>query len=217
MNFFKNAEEVHETGLTHIKYVVDTAREPFLILDKDLRVISANDSFYRFFCTASVETEGKMVYDLGNKQWNNSHLKKLLEDILPKQTFFKDFELAHDFPIIGKKVLMMNARIVFCEKDPEKTPVIILAMEDVTKQKLVEERLREYTEELERRVTERTSDLEARLSLNSKALENRVKELERLNEAMIGRENKMVELKEQILVLEEKLEKALSQLGQKKI
>ena len=209
MDYFKNADNVWGTGLTYIKYVVDTAREPFLILDAELNVISVNDSFYRFFTVLEEHTIGKKIYDLGNKQWDIPQLRALLENILPKNSFFNDFEVEHEFPLIGKKIILLNARIVFNQNDPEKTPLIILAMEDVTKQRLLDERMREYTKELEQKVAEKTTALEKKLLEGSKAIADRVEELEKLNDSMVGREIVIGELKKRIRDLEEKLEKAM--------
>lgn len=190
MNNFKNAEKVWKEGITFIKYVVDTVREPFLILDKDLKIVSANESFYNFFLTEEKETEGRMIYDIGNKQWDIPHLRKLLEDILPKNTFFKNYEIEHVFPTIGKKFLALNARMVFV--DEEGAPMIILAMEDITKQKILEDKLALYAKELEEKVLERTKELGERLD-----------ELEKVNRFMVGRELKMVELKKTVKDLQD--------------
>lgn len=180
-----DADQLWEVAWTYIRTVVDTVREPFLILDKHLRVLSANRTFYSVFQTTLEETEGKLVYELGNGQWNISKLKILLEDILPKHTHFEDFKVDHDFPDIGIKIMMLNARQIFTANAKE--PIILLAMEDITKQVLLEEKMKKYTEELTAEVAKRTTELE-----------DRVKELERLNKSMIGRELKMVELKEEI-------------------
>ncbi|MDP2668863.1 MAG: PAS domain-containing protein [bacterium] len=126
-----NADELWEVAWTYIKTVVDTVREPFLVLDKDLRILSANKTFYLFFQVTQEETEGKLVYNLGNGQWNISKLKILLEDILPKNTHFEDFKVEHDFPKIGLKIMMLNARQV--HRTDNNTPIILLAMEDITK------------------------------------------------------------------------------------
>src|SRR3989344_7065813 len=95
-----------EESWTYIKTVVDIVRQPILILDKDFRVMAANESFYRTFQVELKDTEGKIVYGLGNGQWNIPALRKLLEDILPKNTFFKGFEATHNFPFIGRKVML---------------------------------------------------------------------------------------------------------------
>lgn len=187
-----NADEIWGTAWAYIKTVVDTLREPFLILDEKLLVVSANRTFYLFFQVTQKETEGKLVYKLGDGQWNISKLKILLEDILPKNTFFEDFKVEHNFPKIGKRIMMLNARRIYIAS--EKKPIMLLAMEDVTKQKLLEDQLRAYTKKLTVEVAKRTAELEGR-----------VKELERMNKIMVGREIKMLELKKEI----EKLKKCV--------
>src|SRR3989344_5577647 len=92
-----------EESWTYIKTVVDVVREPILVLDKEFRVMAANESFYSSFQVEKKDTEKKIVYELGNGQWNIPALRKLLEDILPKNTFFKGFQVAHEFPFIGRK------------------------------------------------------------------------------------------------------------------
>lgn len=182
------ADQLWEVAWAYIKTVVDTLREPFLILDKNLRVISANKTFYGVFKVVKEETEGELVYNLGNGQWNIPKLKILLEDILPKNTFFEDFKVKHNYPSIGRKIIMLNARRIYSRS--ENRPTILLAMEDITKQVLLEDQLKEYTKKLTEEVAKRTAELEAR-----------VRELERLNKIMIGREMKMIELKAQLLRL----------------
>lgn len=127
----------------------------------------------------------------------------------PKAHSSKTLKNEHDFPIIGKKILLLNARIVFNEHDPNKVPLIILAMEDVTKQRLLDERMKEYTKELEQKVAERTTALEKKLLEGNKSLDERVLELEKLNKIMMGRELTIMELKEKIRDLEERLEKSM--------
>lgn len=179
------ADELWEVAWTYIKTVVDTLREPFLVLDEDLRVISANRTFYAFFQVADKDTEGKRVYDLGNGQWSAPKLRILLEDILPKNTHFEDFKVEHEFPNIGRKIMILNARRIYTT-GVEK-PIMLLAMEDVTKQKQLEEQLKTYTQSLTHEVAKRTAKLEAR-----------VKELEKLNRTMIRREKKMTEFEAEL-------------------
>ena len=97
------SNELWETTWTYVKTVVDTVREPFLVLDKNLQVVAANETFYQLFKVARADTESKYVYNIGNKQWNIPALKKLLEEIVPCDTFFKDFEGAIDIPYIQVK------------------------------------------------------------------------------------------------------------------
>jgi hypothetical protein len=160
---------------TYIKTVVDVVREPILILDKDLRVIAANEPFLRTFQVELINTEGKIVYELGNGQWDIPNLRKLLEDILPKHAFFKGFEVDHVFPSIGRKVMILNARQIHFKDDASKLfpPIILLAMEDVTEMMDVAEMLARHTNEFEVEMAERTSQLET----HSKMLENEIKKL----------------------------------------
>ncbi len=167
-----NAEQIWKYAWTYIKTVVDTVREPFLVLDADLRVLSANQTFYNTFQVAEEATVHKKLYDLGNGQWNIPKLKSLLDEILPKNTFFKDFEVDHDFPTIGRKIIILNARRIYAIG--EINPIIMLAMEDVTKQKNLEGQLKEYAEKLSQQASVRTVELE-----------KRVLELERLNKNLM--------------------------------
>lgn len=186
-----DADELWKVAWTYIQTVVDTLREPFLVLDENLQVISANRTFYAFFQVTPEETEEKLVYDLGNGQWNIPTLKILLEDILPKNTFFEDFKVEHTFPRIGYRIMMLNARTIYTT--PDEKPVMLLAMEDMTRQKQLEDQLKAYTKRLTLEVAKRTAQLEAR-----------VKQLEKMNKAMSAYEKTMIELKAQI----EELKKA---------
>lgn len=170
----KVVKSVHEADLlwrvawTYIRTVIDTAREPFLILDSKLRVISGNRTFYRFFRVKKKATEHALVYKLGDGQWDIPALRKLLEKILPKNSFFSDYQVDHVFPGIGRKVMLLNARRIHTSNS--KLPIILLAMEDITKRKELEEKLRDYAGKLNVAVSART-----------KELEQRVQQLERLN------------------------------------
>ncbi len=115
--------------------IVDTIREPLLILDATLRVRSANRAFYQTFQVSSGETEGRLIYELGNGQWDIPDLRTLLEDIVPKSSVFDDFELDHTFPVIGRRVMLLNARKLQAGQHGE---LLVLAMEDVTARKQAE-------------------------------------------------------------------------------
>ncbi len=121
--------------------IVDTVREPLLVLSADLRVRKANPSFYRMFKVTPEETMGQLIYDLGNQQWDIPWLRKLLEEVLPKDTEFNDFEVDHVFPAIGRKFMLLNARRI-CRKDNQ-TEFILLAIEDTTERRQAEEARRE--------------------------------------------------------------------------
>jgi PAS domain S-box-containing protein len=118
--------------------IVDTVREPLLILDATLRVRSANRAFYQTFHVSPAETEGRLIYELGNGQWDIPDLRTLLEDIVPKSSVFDDFELDHTFPVIGRRVMLLNARKLEAGHHGE---LLVLAMEDVTARKRAEEEL----------------------------------------------------------------------------
>jgi two-component system CheB/CheR fusion protein len=112
-------------------------REPLIVLDQDLRVVSASRSFYEVFKVKPEETVGQLIYDLGNKQWDIPKLRELLEDILPQKATFDDYEVEHDFLGIGRRTMLLNARRI--PSPPEKPKVILLAIEDITKHKSREE------------------------------------------------------------------------------
>jgi PAS domain S-box-containing protein len=118
--------------------IVDTVREPLLILDATLRVRSANRAFYQTFHVSPGETEGRLIYELGNGQWDIPDLRTLLEEIVPKSSVFDDFELDHTFPMIGRRVMLLNARKLQAGQHGE---LLVLAMEDVTARKRAEEAL----------------------------------------------------------------------------
>ncbi len=121
--------------------LVDTVREPMLVLYADLRVRTANRSFYRTFKVTPEETVGRLVYDLGNQQWDIPWLRKLLEEVLPRDAAFDDFEVEHDFPTIGRKFMLLNARRI-CGKNNQ-TEFILLAIEDTTERRQAEEARRQ--------------------------------------------------------------------------
>jgi len=159
-------ERLWEESWIYIKTVVDVVREPILILDKDLRVMAANEPFYRTFQVELRDTEGKIVYELGNRQWDIPALRKLLEDILPKNTFFKGFEVTHDFPLIGSKVMILNARQIHFKEETVPglfPPIILLAIEDVTDMMAVAETLAGHVKQFEAKLTERTQKLETHI------------------------------------------------------
>ncbi len=118
--------------------IVDTVREPLLILDATLRVQSANRAFYQTFHVSPGETEGRLIYELGNGQWDIPDLRTLLEDIVPQSSVFDDFELEHSFPDIGRRVMLLNARKLQAGQHGE---LLVLAMEDVTARRQAEEAL----------------------------------------------------------------------------
>ena len=129
--------------------IQDSIREPLVILDSDLKVVKANRAFYRTFCVKPDETEGILIYDLGNSQWNIPKLRELLEEILPDNTVFDDHEVEHTFETIGRKIMHLNARRISTPTD--QTQLILLAIEDVTDR---EDHKRDLEELVERRTVE---------------------------------------------------------------
>jgi two-component system, chemotaxis family, CheB/CheR fusion protein len=172
-DFFEN---FWEESLTYIKTVVDVVREPVLILDKDFRVLAANNPFYDVFQVESQDTENKIVYNLGNGQWNIPELRRLLEDILPQNSFFKGFEVAHDFPVIGQKVMILNARQIHFNKNNTAAkafpPIILLAIEDITDIMQIAETLASYTHRLEAKLVEQSDKLELNIKKLQKEIDN---------------------------------------------
>jgi PAS domain S-box-containing protein len=133
-------EPLVEDIQTYAQNIVDTVREPLLILDTTLRVQSANRAFYQTFHVSPEETVDRLIYELGNGQWDIPALRTLLEDIVPKSSVFDDFELEHTFPVIGRRVMLLNARKLQAGHHGE---LLVLAMEDVTARKRAEEALLE--------------------------------------------------------------------------
>ena len=121
--------------------IIDTVREPLLVIDQDLRVIKASRSFYNFFKVTAGETIGKLIYELGNHQWDIPKLKELLEKIIPEKNSFDNYEVEHNFSTIGKRVMLLNARQVKRVFGKEK--IILLAIEDITERKVKEDSLKE--------------------------------------------------------------------------
>jgi len=121
-----------------------TAPIPLIILHADLRVNTANEAFYKNFQVAPAETEGTLIYDLGNRQWNIPKLRELLEEILPKNNFFNDFEITHEFESIGRRTMLLNARRM--ENEAGQPLQIVLAIEDITDRKQASQYVRSLIE-----------------------------------------------------------------------
>lgn len=169
--------EFWEESWTYITTVVDVLREPVLILDKKLKVLAANEAFYHLFQVDKNETEGKVIYKLGNGQWDIPALRKLLEDILPQNTFFKGFEVEHNFPSIGRRTIILNARHIHSRDKTTSElfpPIIMIAMEDVSEIMSIANGITQYTNQLEKNLTTRTQNLEKKIAL----LEKKIKLLE---------------------------------------
>ena len=121
--------------------IVETVREPLLVLSAKLCVLSANQSFYSTFKVTPDETIGYFIYDLGNRQWNIPKLRVLFEEILPRSSLFSGYEVEHDFPGLGRRTIVLNAREMVQTRVG--TKIILLAMEDITERKRAEELVRQ--------------------------------------------------------------------------
>ena len=110
--------------------IVDTIRQPLLILTGDLRVQSANRAFYNAFAVEPAETEGHQIYELGNQQWDIPRLRELLSEVLPHEGTVEEFEVEHTFESIGEKIMLVSARRVAASGD--RASLILVAIEDVT-------------------------------------------------------------------------------------
>ena len=158
--------------------ILGSIREPLVVLDPDLKVIKANPSFYHTFNVNPEQTEGVLIYDLGNRQWDIPKLRELLEEILPQNTIFNDFEVEHHFETIGRKIMHLNARRIYPEGN--QTQLILLAIEDVTEREY-------YKRHLEEIVEQRTAELNVAReeAENSKHLaENALAEIKQLTDQL---------------------------------
>jgi PAS domain S-box len=132
--------------------IINTIREPLIVLDQDLRVLSVSRSFYEVFKVKPEETVGQLIYDLGNKQWDIPKLRELLETILPQKATFDNYQVEHDFATIGRRIMLLNARQIHRVLGKER--IILLAIEDITERREIENGLEKAHEELKDLATE---------------------------------------------------------------
>ena len=151
--------------------IINTVREPLIALDQDLRVVSVSRSFYEVFKVKPEETVGQLIYDLGNKQWDIPKLRELLETILPQKATFDNYEVEHDFASIGRRTMLLNARQI--QRVWGKERIILLAIEDVTERREIENGLKKAHEELK----ELASELKRTAQVKSEFLANMSHEL----------------------------------------
>ena len=128
--------------------ILDTVREPLLVLDHEFRVMQANRAFFRTFRVEPRDTIGAVLFDLGDGQWDIARLRELLRDKLPVEAQLDDFDVDHVFPGIGRKIMMLNARLV--SQGPNEPRIILLAIEDITERRFTEWHLADQHRELER-------------------------------------------------------------------
>ena len=151
----RSVELAVEEALRYAESIINTVREPLIALDQDLRVVTASRSFYEVFKVKPEETVGQLIYDLGNKQWDIPKLRELLETILPQKATFDNYEVEHDFATIGRRIMLLNARQI--QRGSGKERIILLAIEDITERKRLEDLLTE-SEKRYRRIFETASD-----------------------------------------------------------
>ncbi|MBU1196562.1 MAG: PAS domain-containing protein [Proteobacteria bacterium] len=137
------ADEVSE----YAESIINTVREPLIALDQDLRVVTVSRSFYEFFKVKPEDTVGQLIYDLGNKQWDIPKLRELLENILPQKATFENYEVEHDFATIGRRIMVLNARQI--QRALGKERIILLAIENITERKHLEEEREKLIKELQ--------------------------------------------------------------------
>lgn len=132
----KEKEDLLKSNLTYAESIINTLREPVLVLDAKLTVRKANRAFYNTFEVSREETLDRYIYELGNRQWDIPALRQLLETIIPENTHFEDFEIEHQFEKIGKKSMLLNARKLY--RTESDTQMLLMAFEDITKEKELE-------------------------------------------------------------------------------
>ena len=182
-NEFKRLKGEAQEAKAYAETILETVREPFVVLNGDLCVVSANQSFYQTFQVPPEEVDGHLIYEMGNGQWDIPRLRALLEEMLPKDTQVQDFEVNHEFPTIGRRAMLLNAHRI--SRNSEGAPLILLALEDITERQRAEEELGKVRETLESQLQNRTDDLKAA----HEQLKSEVTERQRLEEELSSLED----------------------------
>lgn len=173
--------------------IVATIREPLLVLDKNLKIKSANSSYYQSFKVNQEETEGNFIFDVYNKQWDIPALRTLLENILPEKTSFKNFEINLNFQNLGERIMLLNARELRLQNGTEK--LILLVIEDITE-------LRVKTIALQLKENE----------LLNKDISARILEKEKLEKAVVERTAELEKVNKELIFQNQEKEKRASEL-----
>jgi two-component sensor histidine kinase len=180
--------------------IVDTVREPLLVLDKDLGVLAASRSFYLTFKVAKAETVGRPLYELGDGQWDIPRLRLLLENIVPEHGVMDDYEVEHHFPGIGRRTMLLNARKVFYEGNSHTT--MLLGIEDITGRRALEREKEDLLRKQQALVIEKDVLL--------KELEHRVGNSLQIIAAIILMKSKLVTSEETRLQLQDAHKRVMS-------
>ena len=133
----KRGLQAAEQARDYAEGMIETIREPLVVLDADLRIQRATRAFYDTFLAGREETEGRFLYDLGNGQWNNPRLRELIGAALFRSEPFRDFELVHEFPHIGMRTMRLNGRRIPFPHSDRRT--LLLSIEDVTERQEIAE------------------------------------------------------------------------------
>src|SRR5215213_3736921 len=163
---FENGEQAFLLA----KAIVDTVREPLLVLDEDLRIVVASRSFYRTFEMTRPATQGHKIYDLDDGLWDIPELRLLLEKIVPEHEAMEGFEVERDFPRIGRRTMLLNARKVFYEGKGQTT--ILLAFEDTTERRKIERAVQMLLTELSHRVANSLQIIASILLMKARSVES---------------------------------------------
>ena len=163
----RRQESLTQDSLAYAENIIATLREPFIVLDKSLRVMTANRSFYETFHVAPDETENHFLYDLGDRQWDIPKLRTLMEEVLSDHHPIYDFEVDHIFPTIGRKIMLLNAQRLYGKG--ARADLILLAMEDITDSRRAEAALID-SEVRYRRLFETAQDAILILDANTKKI-----------------------------------------------
>ncbi|MBN1374941.1 MAG: PAS domain S-box protein [Dehalococcoidia bacterium] len=145
--YFKEPAEIKQSEDENLEYaesIINTVREPLIVLDVDLTVLRANLSFYTVFKVKPEKTVGQHIYDLGDKQWDIPKLREFLENIIPQKMTFDDYEVEHDFPTLGRRIMLLNARQI--QRKDGKRKIMLLSIADITDLRQAEKVLAEKSE-----------------------------------------------------------------------
>jgi PAS domain S-box-containing protein len=171
---FTEIEEAREFA----QAIVDTVREPFLVLDQDLRVLATSRSFCSAFKVRPEDTRGRMLYALGDGQWDIPGLRLLLEKIVPERGVMEEYEVEHKFPDIGQRTMLLNARKVFYERGSHTT--ILLGIEDITERRALEREKDELLQqkdilfaELEHRIANSLQIIASIILMNARSVQSK--------------------------------------------